>query len=284
MLSADDPLSMCYPDPESRAEVVERIQQADGVFREYRVLTKDGSWRTQMWADFPMPDDTLIAAGLDVTDRKRAEQAQAFLVRELDHRVKNVLATVEAVAGQTLRSSLSLDEFGQALSGRIRALARIHELLSRRDLMAGLDLRELAEAVLAPLAGVHGGRVVCDGDGANLVPGAARVLGMALYELATNAAKYGALSVPDGRVSVSWSETVLPSGEKRLRIQWGETGGPSVVEPSRRGVGIKMIQEALPYELGAEVQLEFAPGGVRCGIEVPSNRVTGAAAARSGGS
>jgi two-component sensor histidine kinase len=202
---------------------------------------------------------------IDVTARKRAEETRQLLLRELDHRVKNTLSIVQALAELTLRTSTSLDGFGETFRGRIAALARMHAAIWRNR-GGPLRLRELAELSLAPFA--HGGeRASIEGDEVSVPMQSAGSIGLVLHELATNAVKYGALSVTAGRVRLDWRLDA-----ERLRLNWVESGGPIVTEPMHRGFGSTLIKESIPYELGGSAALDFAPGGVRCTITFPLSR------------
>jgi PAS domain S-box-containing protein len=199
---------------------------------------------------------------IDVTARTRAEEARQLLLRELDHRVKNTLSTVQAVAELTLRTSTSLEQFAETFRGRIAALARMHAAIWRSK-GTPLGLRDLAELSLAPF-GREGERVSIEGTEVPIPLASVGALGLALHELATNAAKHGALSVASGSVRLAWR----PDGE-RLCLTWRESGGPAVVEPTHRGFGSTLIRESIPYELGGAVALDFAPSGVECTITFP---------------
>ncbi|HEY0300346.1 MAG TPA: sensor histidine kinase [Rhizomicrobium sp.] len=201
----------------------------------------------------------------EIDEHRRTEDTLRFAMRELDHRVKNTLATVQSVADQTLRGAQSLDEFSDAFRGRIQAMARIHSALAGRR-WEGLQLGELIELVVGPYRNDQDS-VSIDGDGAFLSSDLVRVLGMALHELATNAAKYGALSTKAGRLAIS--SRVEPSDPPRLRIAWTERDGPPIGTPTHRGFGMRLIEEALAYEAGGRVGLQFARQGVRSEIEVP---------------
>lgn len=203
--------------------------------------------------------------GREIEEHRRTEAALRFAVRELDHRVKNTLAIVQSVADQTLRSSTSMPEFGSAFSGRIQALARIHTALAGRR-WKGLPLTELIELVVGPYRH-HADSVSIDCNGTFVSSELVRVLGMALHELATNAAKYGALSTERGRVAVS--SHVDGEGASRLRICWSESNGPRVSEPARRGFGMRLIEEAIAYEVEGQVTLRFPSHGLRCELEIP---------------
>jgi two-component sensor histidine kinase len=202
----------------------------------------------------------------EVKQRTRTEERLQFLLRELDHRVKNTLATVESVADQTLQSSTSLAEFGEAFRGRIRALARMHEA-GAENKWGPLRLGQLVELTMAPFRR-SAKRLSARGDAVMLSPVSVRVIGMALHELATNATKYGALSTTDGHVDLSW-EVESAQGSDLARITWIESGGPAVMTPSRRGFGTALIEQGIPYELGGEATLQFTTSGVRCEIVVP---------------
>jgi PAS domain S-box-containing protein len=205
---------------------------------------------------------TLRGFMIDVTARKRAEEARRLLVSELDHRVKNTLATVQSVAELTLATSASLDKFGETFRGRLGALARMHAAIWRNK-GTPLRLRDLAELSLAPFSG-ESGRASFAGAEVLIPTQAAATLGLVLHELATNAVKHGALSVMSGTVRLTW----VTDGE-RLRLVWRESNGPAVCEPAQRGFGSKLIEESIPYELGGRVRLVFAPAGVRCTITLP---------------
>lgn len=214
---------------------------------------------------------TLRGFMIDITARKRAEEARQLLLRELDHRVKNTLATVQAVADLTLRSSTSLAAFAETFRGRIAALARMHAAIWRNE-GTPLRLRALAELSLAPF-GRDGTRASIEGDEVLIPLQAAGALGLVLHELATNAVKHGALSVLSGSVRLSWSL----DGD-RLCLTWRESGGPLVIAPTHQGFGSTLINESIPYELGGSVSLEFAPGGVQCTIAFPLAYPRGAGA------
>ena len=207
----------------------------------------------------------------EINERRRTEEALRFALRELDHRVKNTLATVQSVAQHTLDSSGSLEEYGKAFEGRIQAMARIHGALAARK-WEGLALHELIELVVGPLRR-HPESVLVESDGAFVPTDLVRVLGMALHELATNAAKYGALSTGDGRIAVS--SRFESDGGPRLRISWKESKGPVVGEPARRGLGTKLIEEALAYESGGKVDLRFDPAGLCCEFDIPLPEASG---------
>jgi PAS domain S-box-containing protein len=208
-----------------------------------------------------------VAFVIDLTEQKEAEARLKLMVDELNHRVKNTLATVMAISAQTRRTTTSLDAFHEAFRGRLAALSKTHNLLNE-SFWTGATLRRLVDEALAPYAA--GDRTVVEGEEVRLGPIAAVTLGMALYELASNAAKYGALSTPSGRVRVSWR----PEAPGRLRLEWEESGGPPVKPPERRGFGTQLIEKALAAELHGEVRLEFPPQGARCVMEMALDRLS----------
>jgi PAS domain S-box-containing protein len=195
----------------------------------------------------------------DITDRKRAEQRQVFMMQELDHRVKNNLAAVLSIAEQTMSATTSLDQFRTAFTGRITALAHAHSALAASK-WEGIELEELVHLTLEPYERRGSKRVHAEGPALRIPPEVASPLCMALHELATNAAKYGSLSAPQGRVEVRW--TWLQ--DDGVRLQWQESGGPSVVTPQHRGFGTELIEGLISYELGGRSTIEYDPHGVKC--------------------
>jgi two-component sensor histidine kinase/integral membrane sensor domain MASE1 len=202
---------------------------------------------------------------------EQGKERLQLVVAELDHRVKNVLATVTAVAAHTLNASSSMDHFVAALDGRLRSMASTHELLSHRR-WRGLTLSDLLRRELAPYHMSDNSEI--DGPEVTLSAEAGQAVAMVLHELATNAAKHGALSTREGRVSVRWHWPLNGNGHDRLVIEWEESGGPCVEVPSRSGFGTSVIGDLIPYELGGKVDLAFARGGLRCRVEIPSDCVS----------
>jgi two-component sensor histidine kinase len=198
---------------------------------------------------------------------RRERDHTKLLVAELDHRVKNVLAAVSAIALRTQESSLTMDEFVAALNGRIKSMANAHELLSHGR-WQGVPLMELISRELAPYA--TAGNTQIDGLDVILNGEAAQALASVIHELATNAAKHGALSVKSGRVAVRWGLTADGHEENRLCIEWEERGGPQVVTPTRSGLGTGTICELIPHELGGNVEHVYRSEGVRCKLEIPA--------------
>jgi PAS domain S-box-containing protein len=204
----------------------------------------------------------VLGVSIDVTARKRAEEHQRSLIAELDHRVKNVLATVSAVAAQTLETSRSMSDFVTALDGRIRSMATAHEILSTRQ-WKGMPMTELVRRELAAYANKSNVRI--EGPEVTLSTEVGQAVSMVIHELVTNAAKHGALSMKSGRVSVQWYR----DRNAQLVVVWQETGGPRVEVPKRTGYGTGVVRDLIPYEFGGAVDLMFAPEGVRCRLKVP---------------
>jgi PAS domain S-box-containing protein len=205
---------------------------------------------------------------IDVTERKRVEEQQRVLLGELDHRVKNSLATVSAVVSHTLSASRSMADFASALDGRVQSMARAHELLSASG-WQGLSVAELVRRELEPYATT--GNTEIDGPNVILKAEAGQAFAMVLHELATNAAKYGALSTQSGRVAIRWGERSNGHSRSHLVLEWREVGGPSVVAPEKSGFGTHTIRDLITYEFGGMVDLVLAPEGVRCRLELPSD-------------
>ncbi|MBM1171646.1 sensor histidine kinase [Microvirga arabica] len=200
-------------------------------------------------------------------DSRRIEQRQTLLVRELHHRVKNTLATVQALVGATGRSSGSFDEFYHSFSDRIISLARTHNLLTD-DYWQAAPLREIALSELKPFAETRQPRFVLLGPPVDLAAELAVPVGMALHELTTNAVRYGALSVPEGYVEIRW-KTDDVNGARQLRLEWREFGGPQVKEPQHRGFGSTLLQRVLPMQCKAEVEVQYASDGLRFQMDAP---------------
>jgi two-component sensor histidine kinase len=198
---------------------------------------------------------------------RRAAEHQKLLIDELNHRVKNTLATVQSIAAQTLRTAESRQDAQEALEKRLIALSRAHDVLTRES-WEGANLTEVVIRALEPYQ-VHGeSRLQIRGPNVRLTPRMALALAMALHELATNAVKYGALSNRSGTVEVSWTVqngAALP----RLNLRWVEAGGPPVVAPRRRGFGSRLVERSLAHDLAGRVDITFAPSGVVCSVDAP---------------
>ncbi len=204
----------------------------------------------------------------DITQRKRAEQQQALLLRELHHRVKNTLATVLAIMGSTARASRTADEFQRAFTGRVASLAKTHSLLTE-DRWQAVSFRELLRGELEPFDDDTGRRIKLEGPEVELPSDLALSLGMAVHELTTNAAKHGALSRLVGAVEVYWTVAPEPHGGRVLRCEWIERDGPPVQPPAREGFGSRLLQRVLTAQAKAEVTIDYRPDGLRAQISLP---------------
>ncbi|QRE77174.1 PAS domain-containing protein [Methylobacterium aquaticum] len=242
-------------------------EQFQGEAVNYR---KDGSTYTVEWLITPVRADDgrvshWVSLQRDVTGRRAFEDRQALMVRELHHRVKNTLATVQAVVNATVRSSLTIPEFTRALSGRITSLARTHALITE-DVAQAAVFEGLLRAELGPYD--ERGRLTLDGPKVVLPSELAVPIGMALHELTTNALLHGSLADPDGRLQVAWRIEEGPSG-RALRWDWAEHDGPPVSHPTRHGFGHRLLNKVLAAQTGAEVDVDFARDGIRVSVRMP---------------
>ncbi|GJD51812.1 hypothetical protein OPKNFCMD_4571 [Methylobacterium crusticola] len=199
----------------------------------------------------------------EAAERQAADARRQLLIHELNHRVKNTLATVQSMARQTARNAASLEGFTHSFEARLLAMSQTHNVLTANH-WESAGLRGILAAELEPYAGGRRDRITLDGPAVALSPHVAVPLGMAVHELATNAAKYGALSAEDGRVVVAWEVR-----DDALHLRWRESDGPAVAPPARRGFGTRLIHASIERELGGRVGLDFAPGGLLCTLAVP---------------
>ncbi len=213
------------------------------------------------------PLGALLVLIWEITDRKRAESVRELMINELNHRVKNTLATVQSLAAQTLRNAPDLRKGEDAFVDRLLALSRAHDVLTQQS-WESADIRDIVHRAVAPHEDEAGAqRFGIAGPNVSLDPKAALALSLALHELCTNALKYGALSNASGVVSIRWE--VQTAGGRRLHLIWREQGGPPVVAPLRRGFGSRLIERSLAADLAGEVKIDFAPDGVVCTIAAP---------------
>ncbi|GGD93448.1 signal transduction histidine kinase [Aureimonas endophytica] len=208
-----------------------------------------------------------FASQMDVTDRKRAEEHRFLLNRELDHRVKNTLATVQSVVLQTLRDATVPQHVASAVAGRLQALSRSHDVLTV-EAWASADLMDVIKGALEPLHARVGDRIGVEGPPLRIKPRIATMLSLAMHEMGDNAARYGSLSVPGGTVDIKWAIT---DGE--IRLNWTENDGPPVSPPSRQGYGTRIIERVVAAEFEATVSLHFPPEGVRLTVVAPTDRI-----------
>jgi len=237
----------------------------DTVTYEFRIVRPDGAIRwIEGAARFLFGQDgtarRMVGTNVDITERKIAEEHQRLLINELNHRVKNTLAIVQAIAWQSFRTGGAPPAMRDAFEGRLAALAAAHDVLTRQSWEAGSIAHIVAEATAPHHAG--DGRLTAEGPPVDLEPKAAVALGLAMHELATNAVKYGALSTPAGRVAVRWT-----AEGGLLRLTWRETDGPPVSGPIQRGFGARLLEQGLAGELGGAVTLDFRLEGLVCMVE-----------------
>ena len=238
---------------------------------ERRVSRRDGTAHYLLRIlPYRTPDSTVdgsLVTFVDVTRIVQAEQHQRLLVDELNHRVKNMLAVVISLATQTLRRAGTLEEFSGVFLGRVHALTAAYALLSREN-WSSVQLQEIVAEELRPFMAGDRANVRIEGPAVPLDPRGALALGMAIHELATNAAKYGALSVPEGDVAVTWSVEQSGDGE-HLVLDWAEHNGPPVTSPGKRGFGTVLIERGLAHDLSGEAKVQFLPDGVRARVRAP---------------
>jgi PAS domain S-box-containing protein len=232
-------------------------------------LRKDGS---KFWGNalmMPLRSEDGAAIGFlkilrDRSEHRRTAENQQTLINELNHRVKNTLSTVQSIATQTLRTAATPEEARESIEERLFALSRAHDVLTRGSWECA-QLSEIVSEAVAAYRDPHEDRIRCAGPEVRLTPRVALALSMALHELATNAVKYGAMSLAGGEVLISW--TFKDTADRGLlNLVWEERGGPLVKPPRRRGFGTRLIQRSLSAELGGEVSITFPPAGIRCDI------------------
>lgn len=205
----------------------------------------------------------VLATSRDITDARLAESHRQLLVNELNHRVKNTLATIQSITKQSLRNAGVDSAVRDALEGRLMAIAATHNVLTDQNWSAA-SLRQIVDGSVTPYRS-NPAQLTVDGPDLKVSPKTAVVMALAFHELAINALKYGALSAPAGHVDVTWA--VRPKG--RLHIEWRESGGPLVRPPERRGFGTRIVEAALPGELAGTVSVDYRPEGLRCAIDAP---------------
>ncbi|QAY77200.1 HWE histidine kinase domain-containing protein [Sphingosinicella sp. BN140058] len=232
---------------------------------EHRLMMRDGSIRWARSRAFPQRGsdgaiELWYGSTEDIHERKVAEEHQRLLINELNHRVKNSLASVQAIAFQTLKGDISVAEARSRFESRLLALSRAHTLLTEQN-WERADLEHVVRDATEHLS-EDGGRFLLSGEPLWVTPRAALALALAMHELGTNAAKYGALSKDGGTISISWR-----LDERNLLLDWKERGGPPVTPPLRRGFGSRLIEKGLGSDLNGRADLTFEPDGVRCSIQ-----------------
>lgn len=210
---------------------------------------------------------------IEVAERTKAQEHQKFLLAEISHRVKNILAVITGIASQTARNSPSVAEFSESFVARLQSLSQAHSLLTA-DNWKVTQLRRLLETILSPYTSEGSSQFELDGPSLELKPKAALAVGMILHELVTNAAKYGALSVPEGKLLVRWSVDDAP--RPSIHMQWQEAGVGRVEQPNKAGFGTTMIDASVRHDLGGQVKVTYGSEGMQYDFQIPLNRNSGA--------
>lgn len=260
--------------PERLKRWVGMAAKGELVRRECQARVMDGETERFITLDFQLvpivAEDgsvrEIVPSAVDVTAWRETEARKDTLLAELQHRVKNVLATVQAITRFTARNTRTHEEFVEALGKRLAAISRTHDSLTRTD-WGGQSLHRIIRGEVEPYVDAAGDRLVIEGDDVDVDPHPALSLSLAFHELATNAAKYGALSTETGQI---WVRMQM-ADDAPLTIEWRETGGPPVKAPDRNGFGSFLLERILPNDLNAKVNLEYNKDGVRCRIELDTN-------------
>ena len=261
------------PDKQSDAEKLMALLQTGETWSGEIVLRRrDGTTFTAFVIDSPVHDDDgrfvgIVGVSFDITDRKQAQEKQALLVRELHHRVKNTLSTVQAIMNSTARASVSMEEFQASFAGRISSLANTHSLLAE-DRWQAVPFKDLLKTELAPYDDGTGNRVRLDGPPVVLASELAVPLGMAVHELTTNAAKHGALADANGKLEIRW-HIEDGAGLRKLCWVWNEHDGPPVELPTREGFGSRLLNRVLTVQTGADVKIDYQADGLRAVVALP---------------
>jgi PAS domain S-box-containing protein len=271
------PFKSYFTDPE-RAEAAIKLVLSEKKVTDYELTARarDGkqtvvSYNLTTFYDRGRTLQGVFAAARDVTEHKADEAQLRFLMRELTHRSKNLLAVIQAMARQTAHYSGSTESFLEKFNGRLQALAMSHDILFKEEWQSAA-LADLVRLHLGPYLDRRESQVSVEGPAVLLKPEAAQSLGFALHELATNAAKYGALSVPEGRVSIAWRWLSEANGNG-VEFDWVESGGPAVEPPAHRGFGSMVIEHNLARGLDTKVDLAFRAEGVQCKVLFPPGQL-----------
>lgn len=250
----------------------EDMKQAGTMTFESRQRTKDGRvFPVEITTNYLKfnNEEYLWVFSRDITEQRNDERRQKLLMRELDHRVKNNLASVLSLADQTIGLASNLEDFRSSFTGRIKAMAVAHEMLAQQH-WHGAEIHKLIESMIEPHRRDESDRFRLQGERIMIGPRIAPSITMVINELLTNAAKYGALSVPDGVVSIAWSlEKESPDDRDMLHLHWEETGGPTVRKPERVGFGTKLIDQMVKFQHKGWADIRYEPTGVRCELRIP---------------
>ncbi|WP_347302982.1 CheR family methyltransferase [Croceibacterium sp. TMG7-5b_MA50] len=269
-------LEVVHPDDRTLARTAwDGAEEQGGIDVEYRIRrVADGTYRWFRTRSTAVRNDhgevvEWIGTSTDVDDMRSLQKRQEVLVAELQHRVRNMLTVVRSVFGRTTDAGGDLEDVAMHFRGRLDALARTQVIVTRTA-QGVADLEDLIRDELLSVGAKDGPQVQISGPDVTLDAKTAESLGLAVHELTTNAVKYGALKVPSAVLKIMWDINLDKGGKRQLVLNWVETGVPAVpATPARSGFGRELIEEALPYRLGAQTELEFLPGGIRCTICVP---------------
>jgi len=281
---AEDFFALMHPDDLDRvqAALVRTVEDGDVFSEEFRLTRPDGReiWLIGRGERIVEVDrSTVVGINADITARKVADEQNRFVMRELDHRVKNVLAIILSIAKITGANAKDPASFIGSFERRLHAMARTHSLLAEGR-WHGARLRALIADEVAHSG--EGSEIVLEGPDVDLTPASAQNLSMALHELTTNALKYGSLSVAGGKLLVSWDWESGAKDEKLLRFRWKELGGPTVTAPGTKGFGSTVIERILRAQLGAQSEIRYAPEGLDVTCRIPASRiVSGASVGKS---
>jgi len=269
-------LDAVHPDDRAGAEQAFRRSYSNGepLERQMRIRGREGAYRWFLMRQAPMRDAESsvthwFGAATDVHDLHLLEERQRRLVAELQHRVRNILTVVRSVFARTADTGGALEDVADHFRGRLDALARTQAIVTQTA-SGHVDLENLIRDELLSVGVADGEALSLSGPDVPLPPRAAEAIGLAVHELAINAVKYGALKVPGAALEIVWSTDVADDGTRGVHLTWAERGVPVIaISPNRQGFGTELICEALPYQYGAQTQLAFAGGGVRCSIAMP---------------
>ncbi len=273
----DSVLDMVHPDDRAIYPLMAGLASEGPRYQvEFRIVRPNGEIRwffgsAAVTRDANGEPVRLNGVSVDITERKRAEERQLLLAREVDHRAKNMLAVVLSIL--RLTRAPTTREFTSIVEGRIHALAATHNLLSASR-WEGANLRQIVDEELAPYRA--GDKATADGPPAMLLPSTAQAVALALHELATNAAKYGALSTEAGRLDLKWW-----IGKEALELEWTETGGPPAKQPTSQGFGLTIVRSSIESQFRGGVRYDWRPEGLSCRLSIPHTQIVVAEAARS---
>ncbi|MBZ6379607.1 PAS domain-containing protein [Pacificimonas aurantium] len=267
--------SAVHPDDVSpvREAYTRTVDRGEPFEMEFRIVLPSGNirWIAGRGARIPGSDPLeIMGVNFDVTDRRKQEERQDLIMRELDHRVKNMLSVIVSVAQISSRQQTDLQSFVETFTQRVQAMAKAHSLISEGK-WDGVDLAELLETELGQYEQRQGANILISGARASLTPEAAQSLSLAVHELATNAAKYGALSVPEGQLRVRWHHDPRAA---TLVLDWRERGGPPVKKPRKKGFGSRVIDRIASSQLGADIEQDFQKEGLCVTITMPDHHLS----------